>query len=241
VGRGRGYVPARDITRITSTGLLLVLALWLLVGCASSPEDKSKEQSTPPVAGNFVGEAPDANAFVAVVSAGPDQEGAGEHPVRAYVSDGKSISEWFSGQATGNDLDLSSDPGAARLKGNLTPETSTGTITLADARSFTFTASPASGVAGLYNVTLADDGQVRGTSETGGRLEGTLGQQAENGSYPISGTITPPGGNPVDLQISAPSVEYGDYRWIVLSASRIKGAKKDIDTESSSGFIDSGS
>jgi hypothetical protein len=232
-------MPTRDIGRLQSIGLMLVMlvALWLLVGCAGSPEDKSKQQSTPPVAGNFVGEAPDADALVAIISSGPEQEGDAEHEVRAYLCDGKTINEWFVGKASGNDLDLSSESGAARLKGTLTPETSTGTITLADGRSLTFTANPATGVAGLYNVTVSDDGQLRGTSETGGRIEGRLGTQAASGYYPISGTLTPPGGGAQNFQASSTTAEAGDFRGIVLTADRIRGASKG----EGGGFISSGS
>jgi hypothetical protein len=97
-------------------------------------------------------------------------------------------------------------------------------------------ANPVSGVAGLYNVTVSDEGQLRGTSETGGRLEGRLGRQAASGNYPLSGTITPPGGQAVEFQSGSTSAEAGDYRFIVLSADRIKGARKG----SGAGFVESG-
>ena len=57
-------MPAHSVGRPRLVGLLvLALALfWLLVGCAEQQEGKG----TPPVAGSFVGEAPPADAFIAL-------------------------------------------------------------------------------------------------------------------------------------------------------------------------------
>lgn len=84
-----------------------------------------------------------------MVAAGSQEEGGGgEQEVKAYVCDGRTINEWFTGTANGNELDHSSEDGS-RLEDNLTPDISTGTNTLADGRSFLFVAKLASGVAGL--------------------------------------------------------------------------------------------
>ena len=162
------------------------------------------------MAGSFVGEAQDEDAFVAIVAASPEEEGEDEREVRAYLCDGREVTEWFTGTATGNELDLSSE-GGARLEGNLTPEASTGTITLEDGeRSFDFTAELATGVAGLYNVTISDEGRVRGTSETGGQLEGQVtDEHQDGGDYPRRGTITSPDGETEDFEDFAPSKEAG--------------------------------
>jgi hypothetical protein len=92
-----------------------------------------------------VGEAPDEEAFVAIVAAGPEEEEGQERDVRAYLCDGESVTEWFTGRADGNELDLTSE-GDARLEGNLSTEASTGTITLGDDRTLTYTAELANPV-----------------------------------------------------------------------------------------------
>jgi hypothetical protein len=61
------------------------------------------------VVGEFVGKAPSAEAFVALVAGKPKD---GEREVRAYLCDGQKISEWFTGTASANELSLSSERGA---------------------------------------------------------------------------------------------------------------------------------
>jgi hypothetical protein len=248
--RRRGHMPARSIFRPLAMGLVLVLAIWLLAaGCGGSGGEygggspqQEEQKDAPPVTGNFVGEAPDEEAFVALVAASPEEEGQ-ERDVRAYLCDGESISEWFTftGTAEGNELNLTSE-GGARLEGNLATEASTGTITLEDDRTLTYTAELARGVAGLYNVTLSEEGGVRGTSETGGLLEGQLGEEdemrGEEQVRPISGTFTSDEGEEVGFEAFGREADPGEYRWIVLEEGLAKGAKRDARTGSPSGFID---
>jgi hypothetical protein len=122
----------------------------------------SKEEGDPPITGNFAGLAPDAapeaEAFVALVATGTEEEGEAQWQVRAYLCDGQSINEWFNeGSVEGTELDLRAE-GGPRLLGSLASEAATGTITLDDGESFTFTADLASGVAGLYDVNISDEG-----------------------------------------------------------------------------------
>jgi hypothetical protein len=209
---------ARSTGRLRLVGLLVpVLMLWLVVGCAGS-----QQQSVPPVAGSFVGEAPDANAFVALVADLPEGDG-NERQVRAYLCDGQSISDWFAGSVAGNDLNLSSDSGA-QLKGQLTSDAATGTITDPNGNPISFEAPLATGIAGLYDVNLLSAGALSGTSQTGGQLEGQLGNILEEyGTYPVSGTITPPDGQPQDFKALTSPNSSDHHRWIVLADGRIKG------------------
>jgi hypothetical protein len=181
-----------------SVSLSLLSAILLLAGCGGQQEEKAD----PPVAGSFVGEAPDADAFVAFVALVADlPEGEGdERQVRAYLCDGQTVSGWFVGSVDGNDLSLSSDNGA-QLEGQLTSDTATGTITDPNCDPAPFEASLATGIAGLYNVDISSDGALSGTSQAGGQLEGQLGNiLEENDTYPVSGTITPPDGQSEDFR-----------------------------------------
>ena len=237
--------PATRINELrTKTAALSALALWLLVivGCGGGggQQGGSKEEGAPPVTGNFAGLAPDADAFVDLVASGTEEEeGQAQRQVRAYLCDGQSINEWFNeGSVEGNELDLRSEGGAS-LEGSLATEAATGTITLEDGESFTFTADLASDVAGLYDVNISEDGQLRGISENGGRLEGMVAHQlGEDGLYPVAATITAPDGQTLELVAVSDEDEGGEYRWIVLEDGEVKGARKGVATGSSSGFID---
>ena len=239
-------MPARSIVRLRAMGLVLVLALWITAGCGGSGGEYAgsqpqEQKAAPPVTGSFVGEVPDEEAFVAIVAAGPEEEGQ-ERDVRAYLCDGERVTEWFTGRAEGNELDLTSE-GGARLEGNLSTEASTGTITLDDVRTLTYTAELARGVAGLYNVTISEEGRVRGSSETGGLLEGQLGEEEEvreEEVRPISGIFTSAEGQEVSFGVLGREPDPDEYRWIVLEDGQAKGAKKSARTGSTSGYIDPG-
>ncbi len=236
-------MSAINIAQLTkSIGLVALLAL--LVGCGGGggeqQEGGSKDkESTPPVTGSFVGATTGEEAFIVLVASGTEEEGEGERQVRAYLCDGEWINEWFNeGSVKGNELDLISE-GGARLEGSLASEAATGAITLEDGEPFTFKADLASGAAGLFDANISEDGQIRGTSEAGGRLEGRVAHElGERGLYPVSGIITAPDGETLELVALSDEDEGGEYRWIVLPEGEVKGAKKSVATGSSSGFID---
>jgi hypothetical protein len=231
---------ARQVKPVESICALL-LTLWLLVvvGCGGGSEEQegSKEEGAPPVTGSFVGVAPDvapqAEAFVALVASGTEDEGEAQRQVRAYLCDGQSINEWFNeGSVEGNELNLTSE-GGARLEGSLDTEAATGTITLDDGVFFTFTADLAPDVAGLFDVNISEDGAVRGTSENGGRLEGMVAHEleGEGGLYPVTGTVTAPDGETLAFKVVALTAEAGEYRWIVLPEGEVRGGPKDGGSE----------
>jgi hypothetical protein len=222
---------------IVTASVMLVLSL-LIGGCGVGQGGASgqDEQSTQkPVVGEYVGTVSDKDAFVALVSEKP-KEGEEKREVRAYLCDGQEISEWFVGQDRSNELDLSSE-GGARLDARLTDTAATGTVTLPNGggEALSFEASPATGVEGFYVVSVpSEEGQVNGTSTRGAQIHGS-----RSGAQ-VSATITPPeegGGKPLDFNISAPDIEGGDNRWILLAGGGklgIKGAKKGVQA----GFID---
>lgn len=222
---------------------------FLIAGCAGSQE---------PVTGSFVGETSDPVTSVAVVAAEPGQ-GENTREVRALIY-GKfenQINEWFVGSAEGNQLDLTSD-GGAQLEGELTSGGATGTITLPNGTSVPFDTVPATGVAGFYNVTITPDGQANGTSESGARLEGQLGNvpegqrqlvgpegESSGDVVPLAGTITPPEGQPQDFEVSfvrAPVQEPDEAlnaRFVVSPDGTIRGgARKGSGTQFTDPLID---
>jgi hypothetical protein len=226
--------------RLSLIGLVLMLTLWLLAACGGAGEQQTPSstqttqqapttQSTQPAGGEggattaqsaisqqFVGEVPEINAYLALLVSSPQQAGASPQ-VRAYLCDGKSINEWLTGkEEPANTLDLSSDDGA-NLKGELSSNEATGTLTLADGRAFAFSIPQATGLAGLYNMTLNPNGQMSGTSEGGANtLEGGLGDRQQDGRYLLSGTITSAEGETQDFQALATPDASGEIRGIFV-------------------------
>jgi hypothetical protein len=199
---------------------MLVVGL-LAVGCVG-PEQE--EKSAPPVAGHFVGATSDPDTFIAVVVDEAEQ-GEDQRPVKAYLGDGYIIDEWFTGTLTGNIFGLTSD-GGARLTGELSSDAASGTATLSDRASVSFEATPATGVAGLYNVRVYNDGRVSGTSEPGGQLEGQIGNTPRaNGLYTITGTITSPDSQVQNFEAICGTNRPVDIHLIALASGQMRGGK----------------
>ncbi len=235
--------------------VLAVVALALLAGCGGGGggqaaggqqqqgEEGEQQAAEPVVAGSFVGKAdPSEHAFVAIV-AGEAEEGAEGRDVRVYMCDpAREINEWFWGTVTGNTLDLTSEETGAKLSGELTAEAATGTVTLDDGRSFSFTANPATGFSGLYAVSVSSDGSFTGASETGGRVEGEFGpegsvdaqhaaQVVDEGGHAVTGTLTAPDGEAREFEIGAGTFRPGgasefDLFFIVSDTHIVGGTKQ---------------
>jgi hypothetical protein len=230
--------PKKLPSHITLTASVMLVLSLLVGGCGVGQGGASgqDEQSTQkPVVGEYVGTVSDKDAFVALVSEKP-KEGEEKREVRAYLCDGQKINEWFVGQARTNKLKLSSE-GGARLDARLTDAAATGTITLpnGNGKALSFEAPPATGVEGFYVVSVpSEEGQLSSTSTRGAQIQGS-----RSGAQ-VGATITPPeegGRKPVDFNVSVPSIEEGDNRWILLAEGGklgIKGAKKGAQA----GFID---
>ena len=99
----------------------------------------------------------------------PDAQGA--RRVRLYVSDSEPEPsgdlEWFTGQAVGDTVDLTSVGGGARLEATIEPGLVSGTITYAGGRTRRFFALPAGQGAGIYDVTVTPDGLMQGSIRGG--------------------------------------------------------------------------
>ncbi len=197
---------------------MLVVGL-LTAGCAGPGQE---EKSAPPVAGHFVGPTSDPDTFVVVV-ADEAEQGEDQRTVKAYLCDGYIIDEWFTDTVTGDSFDLTSD-GGARLMGELSSDAASGTATLSNEASVSFEATPATGVAGLYNVSVYNDGQMSGTSERGGQLEGQIGNTPRpDGLYPVAGTITSPDDRSQNFEAVYGTNRAADIRLIALASGQMRG------------------
>jgi hypothetical protein len=201
-------------------GASAVALAALAAGCGGQPA----EQPKPPVQGTFVGMVGGGPPGVAVVANKPRAKGQ-LRAVSAYVCDGRAINEWLTGQALGNQVNLSSEDGQAAARVTLAQDSAKGTITLAGGRKLRFTALPASGTAGLYDVTIEPGGWLRGTSQAGGSLTGHL-RDATKVPFVrgVSATITA-GGSQMRVTAAAVRATPGEYRWIAFANGRAYGGK----------------
>jgi len=194
----------------------------------------------------FVGEAqhvPAGRAFVGIVVA-EAEPGAETREARAliYGESANGILEWFPGSVSGDQLDLVSENGA-RLTGELTADGVTGKVALADGTTVDFNLVPATGVAGLYTVTMLPGGRAEGTSERGATLTGqlTLGSpDEEHGRF--AGTFTAPDGEETkafNIPAYAPPGSGPNSRLVVLADGQFRGgAKQQHDGQFSWSHID---
>lgn len=201
------------------------LATGALAACGGS-DDKA-----PLVAGSFVGAIPNTELYIAVVAAKPT-DGQGERAVRVYVCDGKSINEWFPGR--GDDkFEITSATGKSSVDAALEQDAASGTLDLPDGSSVSFQAPRATGIAGLFASMLFPDGTVRGSSETGVRLEGkrVSRQPDASGRFKATGTYIQPNGKTTPWvtfsRIAFPTGQAIESRIVVLAdGSRRGGFKK---------------
>jgi len=170
-------------TRIDVRFTAVVLLLTALVGCTGDdrpegdrPAAKKTGQAAEadkPVIGSFVGKVSGTKAFVAVVAAAA-QEGQDDGAVQIYISDGRGLSEWFSGSITDGGFAAESDDGDAETEGTLTGDSVTGTVMLPGGKTGEFEASPPSGAAGLYELTVSSSGELTGASAAGLFVKGEI-------------------------------------------------------------------
>jgi hypothetical protein len=164
---------------------------------------------------------------VAIVAEAPRREGQ-PRKVSAYVCDGHKINEWLTARSPGNRVALTSEDGRTTARVTLTKDAGTGTIRFAGGRRRGFTAEPAGGLAGLYDITQAPDGSLSGASRAGGRLTGRVGEPTSARLVrAVSGTVTATDGTKFDLTAYARRATTGDYRLIVLPDGRVYGGQKE--------------
>lgn len=135
--------------RLAIFTLICLLTGLLLVACG-------RDQTSSSPAGSLVGTVAGTDAFIALVP----QENNG---IIAYVCDGQTISVWFRGEQNESTVDLTAANGS-HLQASLESDAATGSITLTNGQTHTFSASLASDEAGLYRAdeTLAGSDYVGG-------------------------------------------------------------------------------
>ena len=221
---------------------LAVLLLMPLAGCSGDdgPADGEAENAAKAeeaVFGSFVGEVSGTKAFVAVVAA-PAEGEKDAGTVQLYVSDGRRLSEWFSGPISDNRFVAKSDDGTSEASGKLSSDSVTGTVELPGGKAVRYEAGPPSGAAGLYELTVSSAGELSGASAAGLGVTGeiTLGKQGTGMLRLVDGkrleldVVRSPAGDLIGLRA-------GQLRLIVLPDGELKGAGKTRPAADGSFFI----
>ena len=170
------------------TAAVGLVGLVCCTGTVGSAAAQTPPAESPPAAAQLFGRVADSDAFIGFALR---PSGDGAQALKVYVCDGHSIGEWFGGSVRGEGLDLASADGDARLQGRITDRRSSGTVTLADGRTLSFTAARARGPAGIWTLRLTRDNRFSGTSESGGRTAGRIGYTARGAV--LTGTLRLPG------------------------------------------------
>lgn len=206
-------------TRIWVGFVLLVLIP--LTGCtgADSPDDARPQEE--PVTGSFVGKVEGSGAFVAVVAA-PAADGDGAGVVHVHVSDGRGRGATLSGTVSGDTFTATSEDGGAEAEGTLTRESVSGTVTLPGVESGSYEATPPSGAAGVYELTVSPAGDLTGASAAGLVVTGEMAL-ARRGT----GKVRLVDGRRLELAVTRTRADLalraGQVRLIVLEDGEVRG------------------
>jgi hypothetical protein len=197
------------------TYFLATAAVLLSYGCGGSLNSVSA------TSGTFVGTTSDPSVSVVIVAA--PSSGASSRSIHAYVSDGVTLSEFFSGTASGNIFDLTNADG--EVSGTIDSFGAAGTVTISSSSLSFSTSRSSTGVGGLYSITVnMIGGTVSGSSADGASLTGVIGTTAIGDSFQVAGTISPAGGG-ADVPFSALITQDSDglQRWIIADDGSIRG------------------
>jgi hypothetical protein len=157
----------------------VVLAITGLPACSDSgPSDEDAAPSSTAIddrlaelsgAGIFVGGVAFTGNLVAIHFDRTDEDAPG---MRVFVADGlpDGNAEWFEGAASGDRFRFTSASGRATIEGVIEATETDGTITLADGETRNFFTRPAGDGAGIFEITVGQDGAWDGTSLDGSKL-----------------------------------------------------------------------
>lgn len=220
-----------------------VVVLISLVGCSgddASGDGNSETAANPgeAVEGSFVGMVSGTKAFVAIVAApaGANQQ---ERGVVVYVTDGRRVSESFSGSIENNSFVAESENGDSEAKGNLSDESVTGTVELANGETVRYEAGRPAGASGLYDLRVSAGGQIRGASAGGIGVKGKV-ELLEG-----SGVLRLADGRRLRFDVSEDpgdlEAQVGQILLIVLASGDVRGAGMSPAEDTSAFFVRSAS
>jgi hypothetical protein len=205
--------------------LATMLMVAILAGCGDDNNNNNNNaDETAQLSGTFVGEVSDTDALVAVVTT-PAAEGEDGDQIAVYVSDDAAIQEVLSGSASADGFEATSEGGDAKAEGKLDDNAVSGTVELPDGERYRYEASQATATAGLYELTVSSDGDLRGASAAGVGLKGESTMPS-----PGSGTVTLADGTSLEFEIDegdsgeAAGLRAGQVRLIVLPDGKLRGA-----------------
>jgi hypothetical protein len=203
--------------------LPLALLLTAAAGCGGDDNENEDERRARPVAGTYVAKVQGSNAFVSVVAA-PPVEGQNRRLVSVFACDARRLCQTYSGQTTGNDFTArASGGGEGQAKGKLTGKAASGTIDPAEGEELRYKASQATATSGLYDLTVANNGRVRGASAAGVALRGNVELPP-----PGTGRLRLADGNRLRFDVTPGSGQLelrpGQLRLIVLPDRQLRGA-----------------
>jgi len=142
---------------------------------------------------------------------------------RGYLCDGDSLIAWFTGPAT-TPMTLASEAGDT-MSLTRDGEMMAGNVAFADGTSVRFTAAPATGIAGLYEI-VVEGRRAAGAAAGGLRLEAIVAGTLPDGMLLMAGAVALPEGGLRPLAVFASPDAAGVQRWIVLGDGRITGGFK---------------
>jgi hypothetical protein len=227
-------------TRIWVWFAAAALLLTPLAGCGGDDSDdgqaKKRVKAEKPIAGSFVGEVSGTDAFVAVLA--EPIEDKKDSRVQVYVSDGRRVSEWFSGSTSGKSFVAKSDSGGAEAKGKLSEDSVKGTLELPNGKKVRYNARPPGGAAGLYDLVVSAKGKLRGASAAGLGLTGEVKLQRGG-----TGMLKLADGERLKFAVTQNAsgdlarLRPGQVRLIVLPGGELRGAGKSRSAGGDAGFF----
>jgi hypothetical protein len=233
--RGRTWVW------LTAAVLLLLTPLAFFNGDGDDrPDGEGAEKAVEAVnavVGSFVGEVSGTEAFVAVVAA-PAEGGEESGAVQIFVSDGKGLSESFSGPISEGSFAAESDDGDAETEGKLSADSVTGTVVLPGGKTVQYKATPPSGAAGLYELKLSPAGELSGASAAGLGVTGQLSRGQQR-----TGVLRLVDGTRLEFSLTRTradalsNLRAGRVRLIILSDGELRGVAKRGPANGGTGFF----
>jgi hypothetical protein len=220
-------------TRIWVWFTAVVLLLTPIAACSGDdspggddrPRGTEAEEAEDTVLGSFVGQVAGTEAFVAVVAA--PAPGGEDSAVQVYLSDGRGLSEWFSGPISDSSFVAESDDGDAETKGELNGDSVTGSLELPSGETVEYEARPPSGGAGLYELTVSSTGELSGASAAGLGVTGRIALDKRG-----TGMLRLVDGERLEFDVTRKGagdlahLRAGQVRLIVLPDGELRGAGK---------------